>query len=197
MYPKNTHKIMEFLLRNTAEEFNVNQISRQLKISVGGAHWTLKKLLGEGLISQKNIGNGIYYQLNLENPETRKRCELILLESKNKALSSNPSAKIYVSDIEKASGMSKVIILFGSVIDKKERARDIDVLFLVEKRNIKHIEKLCLEISQIRTKTVNPLFMTEQDFRKNIKNDEITKSILKKGIVISGEEALVHALRGI
>lgn len=196
MYPKSAYRIVEFLLRSSPEGFNVNQLARTLGMSVGGAHRTLKALLGRGLLSQRSMGNALYYRLNLGNDEARTLCGLILIESRNRALAANPLAKVYARDLAAASSAARAAVLFGSIAAGKGNARDVDVLFLVEKGGVRPIERACLELSQTRARPVNPLFMTAGDFRGNIaRRDAVTAGILEKGIVIQGEAAIIEALR--
>ena len=50
MLSKNGVQIVEFLLRNPTSQYNVNQISRELKISVGSAHKILKYLYKKDIV---------------------------------------------------------------------------------------------------------------------------------------------------
>lgn len=198
MYSKNASRIIEFLLRHIPEEFNVNQIARQLQISAGGAHHILKKLQNKEILNRRKAGNAIYYKLNLENSETRKIGELLLIESAHHTISSNPAARIYASDLENVSRIAYATILFGSILTRKEHARDVDVFFLVDRKTISTIEKMCIDLAKVRTKTIHPLFMTRSDFKRNIaKKDAVTSEILRTGSVISGENEIIDVLRGI
>ena len=81
MIPKNTKKIILFLLRNL-ELFNINQISKILKISVGSAFKILKELEKNNFVISTNLGNAKFYQINLNNEETLKWCEILLSEER-------------------------------------------------------------------------------------------------------------------
>jgi DNA-binding Lrp family transcriptional regulator len=195
MLPKNTSKIIEFLLRNIAQQYNINQIANELKISVGSSHKILKKLENEKFVKCKALGNAIYYSLDLENRQTRKVTELVLIESKNGALQKNSRAKVYAKDLQQAEQFSKTIILFGSILEQKE-PEDVDVLFLVHKGNVRKVEDLCLRLSSLKPKKIIPLIMTAKDFTNNLKTqDVVVLDILKKGVVLYGEDNLVNALR--
>ena len=69
----------------------MNQISRELKISVGSAYKILKSLEKKSALVSRKIGNGIYYVLNLNNKEAENITELVLIESRNKSLSKTPT----------------------------------------------------------------------------------------------------------
>ncbi len=195
MFPLNLTKIVEFLFRNIPNKFNVNQISRELKISVGSAYKILKSLEKKGVLVSQKIGNGIYYALGLDNRETENITELVLLETRNKLLSKNPHASVYAKDLRDAEKLSKAIILFGSILETKD-VNDIDVLFIIAKGKSKAVEDFCMKLSNLRPKRINPLLMTITDFKRNIKKqDKVVTDILKKGIILFGEDVIINTLR--
>src|SRR3989304_1158459 len=100
MISGNALKIVNFLLRNI-QEYNINRIARELGISVGSAYKILKILEGKKLIEPKKLGNAMYYKLNLDNRETQKMSEIVLIESKSQNLDSNPRASICAGDLKK------------------------------------------------------------------------------------------------
>lgn len=197
MLSTNLLKIVEFIFRSIPNKFNVNQIARELKISVGSAYKILKSLEKKGVFNSQKIGNGIYYALNLDNREAGNVTELVLMESRNKSLAKNSRASIYAIDLKEAEKLSRAIILFGSVLYTKD-AKDVDVLFIINKGKSKLVEDFCMKLSDLRPKRINPLLMTAADFKSNIKKqDKVIVDILKKGIILSGEDVIIGALRGV
>jgi len=197
MFPLNLTKIVEFLFRNIPNRYNVNQLSRELKISVGSAYKILKSLEKKSVLVSLKIGNGIYYVLNLDNKEAENITELVLIESRNKSLSKNSHASIYAKDFKDGEKLSKAIILFGSILERKD-TKDVDILFIIDKGKSKAVEDFCMKLSNLRPKRTNPLLMTMADFKKNIKKqDKVIADILKKGIILFGEDAVIDILRGV
>ena len=197
MLPANLTKIIEFVFRNIPNKFNVNQLSRILKISVGSAYKILKSLEEKNIVTSRKIGNGIYYALNLGNKETENIVELVLIDSRNDSLAKNSLASIYAKDLRETEKFSKAVILFGSIIERKD-ANDVDVLFIINKGKTKAVEDFCLKLSNLRPKMVNPLSMTTADFRKNVKKqDKVVMDILKNGIILFGEDEIIKTLKGI
>ena len=190
----NTFKILNFLIRNL-DLYNINQIARNLDLSVGSVHKILKSLESRDLVKAKEIGNALYYTMNFQNIEAMKYSELILIWDKNNVLKDNKTAKVYASDLEKF--YAQCIILFGSILFKKEQARDVDVLFILNDiRKINDVNNFCLEISKIRIKKINHLIMTEFDFINNIKNkNKVILDIIKKGAVLRGEEIFIKSIK--
>lgn len=190
MIPKNTKKIVMYLLRSF-ERSNINQISKKLSISVGSAFKILKELETENIVLLQQIGNAKYYALNLKNKETVKLCELLLLEEKRK-LKSYP--KIYADELEGFKD-ADLIILFGSILRNKE-FNDVDVLFVTGE--VKEVNDFCLKISQVKTKPVIPLILRKSDFIKEIRNKkESILEIIRTGIIIKGESTFLEVLENV
>lgn len=188
MMSKNTKKILSYLLRNF-EFVNINQVSRKLKISVGSAFNILNRLEKSNLISYERIGNAKYYKINLYNDETKKICELILLEEKR---SLKGYSKLYANEI-KDFGKADLIVLFGSVL-RNSKFNDVDILFVTDK--IKETNNFCLEVSKIKSKPVVGLIMKERDLIKEIKNKkEAILEIVKTGVVLKGESKFLEVIR--
>lgn len=190
MIPKNTSTITRFLLRNIEPTgSNINQIAKSTGTSVGSAFKILKELEKNKIALPQKISNAIYYQLNLDNPETAKLCELLLLEEKRHLAG---YAKLYgeaILEFDKA----ELIILFGSVLTKKE-FNDIDALFVTNKT--KETAEFCLELSKIRTKPIVPLILTKQDLIQEIKKEnEAIISIIKDGIILKGETIFIEVIK--
>src|SRR3972149_64106 len=162
MIPKNTKKIILYLLRNL-ELFNINQISKLLDISVGSSFKILKELEKNKIVISSELGNAKFYQINLNNEETIKWCEILLSEERRNL---NGYSKIYAEEIQKFEH-AELIILFGSVLSNKD-FNDVDVLFITNKP--KEVTRFCLSLSKVRTKPVVPLILRKEDFIKEIKS---------------------------
>lgn len=190
MIPKNTTKIIGYLLRNF-ELRNINQISKEINISLGSTFKILKDLEKNEIVLLKKLGNANYYILNLKNQETNRLCELILLEEKRNLKS---YAKIYSDEIKNFKN-ADLIILFGSIL-KNKQFNDVDVLFVTNK--IKEVNKFCLEISKIRTKPIIPLILKKSDLVKEIDNrKESILEIIKTGIVLKGESVFLEVIKNV
>ena len=192
MMPKNTIKIMNFLLKNVEGlGYNINQLSKLNGISVGSAFKILKTLEKDNIILRKKISNASHYKLNLNNPETIKLCEILLLTEKRN-LKGYP--KIYADEIIKF-GDAKIVIIFGSILKGKE-FNDIDVLFVTNQT--KKVNDFCLEISKVRIKPVVPLIMGQEDLIKAMKQrKEAILDMMKNGVVLKGESIFVEVIKNV
>src|SRR3989344_3310305 len=190
MIPKNTAMVVMFLLRNTDKfGYNINQIAKLNKISVGSAFKILKELEKDKLIVKNEISNASHYKPNFDNPETTKLCELLLLAEKRVL---KGSAKVYADELVKFKS-AELIMIFGSVLSGKD-FNDVDVLFITNQT--KKVNDFCLEISKVRTKPVVPLIMEQEDLIKAMKQEkEAILSIMKEGIVLRGESIFVEVIK--
>ncbi len=192
MIPKNTAKVVMFLLKNTNQfGYNINQIAKLNKISVGSAFKILKELEKDRLIVKNEIGNASHYKLNFDNPETTKLCELLLLTEKRTL---KGYAKLYADEVIKFKDAS-MMILFGSVLRGKE-FNDVDVLFITNQVN--KVNNFCLEISKVKAKPVVPLIMRQKDLIKAVKQQkEAIITIIKEGIVLKGEAVFLEVIKNV
>lgn len=190
MIPKNKKKIINHLLRNPGLA-NMNQISKKLNISVGSVFKILKEFEKKEIVNVRQLGNANYYSLNLKNPEAEKICELIFIEERRNL---KEYAKLYAEEI-KGFKEAKLIILFGSILEKKE-FNDVDVLFVTEKIN--DVNEFCLEISKTKTRPVSPLILKKKDLIKEIENKKKSVlEIIKKGIVLKGDKTFLEIMKNV
>ncbi len=192
MIPKNTARVMLYLLKNIEElGYNINRIAKLNKISVGSAFKILKGFEKDKIIVKKEISNASHYKLNFDNPETIKLCELLLLAEKRNL---KGYAKLYANEIIKFKD-AELILIFGSVLAGKE-FNDVDVLFITNQT--KKVNGFCLEISKVRTKPVVPLIMKQKDLIKAAKQKkEAILSIIKESIVLKGESIFVEIIKNV
>ena len=192
MIPKNTEKIVLFLLKNIDElGYNINQISKLNNISVGSAFKILKELEKNKILLKKEINNASHYKLNLNNCETVRLCELLLLGEKRNL---KGYAKVYADEIMRFE-QADFIILFGSVLQRDD-FNDVDVLFVTNQ--VKKVNDFCLEISKVRTKPVVPLILKKDDLIKEIKQKkESVLDMIRKGVVLKGESMFVEVTKNV
>ncbi|MFH1249062.1 MAG: nucleotidyltransferase domain-containing protein [archaeon] len=188
MIPKNTKKIMLYLLRNL-DLVNINQISNILDISVGSVFKILKGLEENKIVLCDNLGNAKFYKINFRSEESLKLCELLLIEER-RILKGYP--KIYANEIMNFEH-GQLIILFGSVLKGRE-FNDVDVLFISKKP--KQVADFCLNLSKIRSKPIIPLILNQEDLVKEIKNKkDAILDIIKTGIILKGESLFLDIIK--
>lgn len=190
MIPAHTKEIMEFLLRHIHEPgYNVNQIARELNMSVGNAHKIVTDLKKKKMLKVIDLKTAIYYSLDLANLDTMDVCKIILRERQRNLA---PQVKPYVEEVKKFD-KSLFTMIYGSILIKRS-FNDVDVLFITDK--VKEVQDFCVAVNKIRAKPIDPMVMTQKDFISNLKKkDPVVLDILMKGIVIKGEDKFMEALQ--
>ncbi len=114
----NNKKIINLLADYPNQSFFTKEISDKLKISLGGAHNSLKELAKEKIVFMEQRGNMKFFQINFHNSLVKQLRSAFAVEKLSKV----------ISKIEKDS---KEIILFGSASRGEQSAEsDLDLFVL-------------------------------------------------------------------
>ena len=188
---ENKSKMLNFLIRNFNKKNSIRMIAKQLSLSPMGAQKILKEFEKERITIKEKIGTGIFYSLNLNNEMAFKLAELILTQNKL-----NSYAKIYAKDLEKLRQYVKACVLFGSILTKDEKARDVDILIIIDKENFKKVEQKKQEIEKIAVKRLHFMYQTQKDFEENIrKKDKPILDVIKTGAVLWGQNFVLQGIK--
>ena len=186
VYVSYSHRLIvdyEFIKCLSKHDKKASVISKMLRININS-----KEHPKNNIVISQTIGTAVNYTLNFDNPETVKLCELLLLEKK-RLLSGY--VKLYGDSLQKFES-AELIILFGSVLTKKEY-RDVDVLFVTKKS--KEVHTFCLGLSKIRTRPVVPLILTKEDLvNEGKKKKDAIVSLLQEGVILRGESVFVEVM---
>lgn len=188
---RNEARMVDFLLRNFAERYSINQLAKELNLSPQGAFKIAKKLERARILKPEPIGNAIYYRPNLDEEVGRKTAELVLAYK-----DLNPYARVQAKDLEQLRPYALSAVLFGSVLTKAEKAGDIDVLLVLEEGQLNKAHKVLMEIQSIKPKRIGELVQSREDLVRNIKKrDTPLLSVIRTGQVLWGSEVIVEAIR--
>lgn len=191
--PQNEQKMLSFLVRNVTEKQNINQLAKRIGITPAGAFKLLKRLEHESIVKPEKLGNAIFYSLNFASDLARKKAELALFEEIKQ-----PYARAQAKDLERLKPFAEAAILFGSVLEKGEKAKDIDVLVVVQEKKYNKFANALDELQYLKPKRIQPVLQTPKDFIKNLKKeDSVVLSALKTGKVLWGQELIVQVIRGV
>ena len=160
-------------------------------ITPKGAHKLLKKLKQQNIVKPQKIGNAVFYQVNFAYDLARKAAELALFEEIKL-----PYARAQAKDLEALRQTALAAMLFGSVLEKGEKAQDIDVLIIVEKKNYKAFQAELAKIQRMKPKRIQPVIQAPQDIVNNLKKqDKVILEIMRKGQILWGHDIIVNAVR--
>jgi predicted nucleotidyltransferase len=163
---ENNKKIINLLADYPNRQFFTKEISQKTKVSLGGAHNSLKDLEKGKMIFMEQRGNMKFFQINFRSP---------LVRQTRIALAVNKLSKI----IEKIKELSKEIILFGSA-SRGEQSAESDFDLFVLTNNRKEVKEI---IKKERKKLlINAIVKTPNEWGEmEIKEPEFYLEI-KKGI---------------
>ena len=188
---ENEARTIEFLIRNFSKDYNLNQLARELHLSPGGIFKILKKLEKQNFLLDRRLGNNIFYKINYDSQDALDVCKFALTERKI-----TPYIKVLIRDLDRLRKKTKMAILFGSVLNKEKEAKDIDILLVFNKKNLKEVENLINELDKISTKKIHAIYQTEDDLIENIKKqDNAILDEIKTGVILWGRETLVEAIK--
>ena len=187
---KNEEHIISFLTRNFTEKYSINQLAKKVHMTPKGAHKALKKIESETVIMPETVGNAIIYHLNFGSDFAKTKAQISLFEQ-----SSSIYARVQSKDFERLRSHATAAILFGSIVQKEEQARDIDILFIVEENKYKELKKEIVLLQKLKTKHIHSIFQTSKDFVNNLKKrDEVILDILRTGNILWGQNIIVELI---
>jgi len=161
----NEFSVISFLVRNFTEKLTIRSIASRLGFSAAGVFNILKKLEKEGVVVGEKLGTGLFYSINFENKIAEHLSAIVLVYSEQEV------EKISVEQLKDAK---------AAILDDK-------TLLLVTDS----ITELDVKIPNI-----DVIVRTEEEFVNLLrKKDSGTLQVLKKGIVLSGENEFVSMIK--
>lgn len=184
-------EIIKLLFKDFLTDYNSRNMSKIIGISHPGAFKILKRLEKRGIVKGKRIGKAVIYSLNLENPVASKEIEMALtIEAQN-----------YKRWIEEFKGLFKkdrIVMIFGSTIKNYEKARDIDIVVVMDKKDDKEVNKILNERQKILPKNLHAIKLTHQDLLKNLKNKNKTMiDIVKNAVILNEQNRYVEIIKNV
>jgi len=182
---------INFLIRNFSKRYNINQLSKELKLSPRGIFKILKKLEKRNYLISDKQGNSIFYEVNYNSEDALDACKFSLSEKKM-----TPFLKALVKDMEELKEITKIAILFGSILTKEKEANDIDLLLIFDEKQFNKIEGEIKKINAIKSKKIHAVYQTKEDFADNIKErDKVIIEIIKAGIILWGRDLFLEVIK--
>lgn len=188
---QNEKRALLILFKDFTNFYNANSISKLLDISHVGAQKIFKRLLEQNLLINRKIGKSIVYKLKLEDDYVRKLIAFLLADEAN-------SFKRWKEEFRELSEKAKIVILYGSVIKNYSKADDIDVMIVIDKKDVKEIDKIIKQKQEILPKSLHAIKLTHKDMIKNLnKKNKALIDIVKNGVVIYGQDKYVEIIKGV
>lgn len=182
---------MLILFKDFTTFYNANSISKILGISHVGAQKIFKRLLNENLLTSKKIGKSITYKLKLEDDYVRKLIAFLLTDEAN-------NFKRWKEEFKELFKKDRIVMMFGSAIKNYAKARDIDVMMVIDKKDVKEVNNILKEKEEILPKNLHAIKLTYNDLLKNLKKkDKAVIDIVKNAIIIYGQDKYVEIVKNV
>ncbi|MBS3122544.1 hypothetical protein J4434_06705 [Candidatus Woesearchaeota archaeon] len=184
-------KFALLILRSPEKDYNANNISKELGITPMGALKIAKKLEKENILTSKQLGKATFYKFNFKSDYAKDFAKLLL---KRELLYADSFTKMWASQLQNIKN-ADLVLLFGSVLTKKQKANDIDVLLVTNQKKFNKLKKEIGELNEMNVKHIHPIYQSINDLKKNIKkNDKVVLNAIK-GILIKREDRFLEVLK--
>ncbi|HLD54986.1 MAG TPA: nucleotidyltransferase domain-containing protein [Candidatus Nanoarchaeia archaeon] len=186
MITKNESKVLRMLLMAFGEEYSINRIAKVCGLSPNGALKTLRKFESQGILTVKKIANINSYKINFSNNKTKNILELALIPEIPEKI------KYRYDDLGPLKKITEIGIIFGSYITDKQKPTDIDLFFVLDKKNFNEYKTLSKKIYFTMPLKVQDVLQTKKDLKENIlKKDKVIIEIFRKGIILWGYDKII------
>lgn len=186
---KKEREILLILFKDFNSFYNANSISKVLKISHVGAQKIFKRLLQNNIVISKTIGKSITYKLNFNDNYVSQLIAFLLADEAN-------NFKRWKEEFKELFKKNRIIMIFGSAIKDYTHAHDIDLMLVIENKDIKEINNILKKKEDILPKKPHSIKLTHQDLLESLKkNDKAIIDIVKNAIILYGEDEYVEVLK--
>ncbi|MBU1204996.1 MAG: nucleotidyltransferase domain-containing protein [Nanoarchaeota archaeon] len=184
-------KAILILFKDFTSFYNANSISKILSISHVGAQKIFKRLLNENLLTSKKIGKSIIYKLRLEDDYISKLIAFLLADEAN-------NFKRWKEEFKGLFKKDRIVMMFGSAIKTYNKAKDIDIMIVMDKKDIKEVNNILKEKQEILPKNLHAIKLTHKDLLENLKKkNKAIIDIVKNAIITYGQDKYVEIIKNV
>lgn len=179
------------LFKDYTTFYNANSISKVLNISHVGAQKIFKRLLQENLVLSKTIGKSITYKLNFANDYVSNLVSFLLADEANKF-------KRWKEEFKELFKKDRVVMLFGSTVKDYAHARDIDLMIVLENKDVTEVNEVLKKKEEILPKKLHSIKLNHHDLLENLKKkDKAFVDIIKNALILYGQDKYVEVLKNV
>ena len=188
---KKERETLLILFKDHTIFYNANSISKVLNISHVGAQKIFKRLLNENLVVSKTIGKSTTYKLNFNENYVGQLIAFLLADEAN-------NFKRWKEEFKELFKKDRIVMLFGSTIKDYTHSHDIDLMIVLENKEIKEVNIALKKKEEILPKKLHAVKLTHQDLVDNLKRkDKAMVDIVKNAIILYGQEKYVEILKNV
>ncbi len=179
------------LFKDFTSFYNANSISKVLNISHVGAQKIFKRFLQENLVISKTIGKSITYKLNFNEVYVSQLIAFLLADEAN-------NFKRWKEEFKNLFKKDRIVMLFGSAIKDYANARDIDLMIVLENKDVREVNEILKKKEEILPKKLHTIKLKHHDLLENLKKkDKAFVDIIKNAIILYGQDKYVVALKNV
>ena len=188
---KNEREVLLILFKDFTSFYNANSISKILKISHVGAQKIFKRLLKENIVTSRTIGKSIIYKLNFDNNYVSQLMTFLLADEAN-------NFNRWKEEFKELFKEGRIIMFFGSAIKDYAHAKDIDIMIVLDKKDVKEVETILIKKGEILPKKLHSIKLTREDLLDNLKKkQEAMIDIVKNAVIIYGQDKYLEAIKDV
>ncbi len=198
MIARTSYNILEKLLDNFPYEYNINQLSRLTKMSIGGVHRALKKMEAERIVHSSKKGNALFYQFNIDSDECTKMLETLQVQRKMEFYSQQEGLKTAVEAFKKSALGIALDRIFAMLLFRTPNGYDMLVISVnLGEAQFKELkEELDGQTDAAKKTNISVLILTLSVFEKHLRDRKgFYRKLWSQGIIIYGESFLFQELR--
>ncbi len=179
------------LFKDFSSYYNANSLSKLLGISRIGTMKLLKKFKKNNILKDRKIGKSTVYKLNLEDDYVRNMISFLLADEAN-------NFKRWKDEFKGFFKGERIVMLYGSTIKNYEKARDIDIMIVMEKREYKEVAKVIEERQKFLSKKIHSIELIPNDLLKNLQEKQkAVIDIVKNAIILYGQNKYVEIIQNV
>lgn len=188
---KKERETLLILFKDFTNYYNANSISKVLNISHVGAQKIFKRLLQENLVISKTIGKSITYKLNFNEAYVSQLIAFLLADEAN-------NFKRWKEEFKELFKKDRIIMLFGSAVKDYAHAHDIDVMVVLENKDVGEVNGILKKKEEILPKKLHTIKLNHHDLLENLKKkDKAFVDIIKNSIILYGQDKYVEVLKNV
>src|SRR3989338_10114748 len=171
--------------------YNANSISKVINISHVGAQKIFKRLLQENLVVSKAIGKSITYKLNFNENYVSQLVTFLLADEANKF-------RRWKEEFKEFFKKDRIIMLFGSTVKDYNHANDIDLMIVIENKEVKEVNAFLKKKEEILPKKLHTIKLNRHDLLENLKKkDKAFVDIIRNAIILYGQDKYVEIMKNV
>ena len=179
------------LFKQFTEFYNANSISKILNISHVGAQKMFHRLLKDNLVVSRRIGKSITFRLNFDEAYVHQLIAFLLADEAN-------NFKRWKEEFKGVFKEGRIVMIYGSTIKDYAKAHDIDIMIVMDKADVREINKFISEKEEILPKKLHTLLMARHDLLENLKKrNKAMIDIVKNAIILYGQDKYVGVMQDV